>query len=281
MAGLIEPASSCELLSADASGQLSIQAPAASQAISAPPPRKSRWPARLDLLQSASGLFLALFLMAHMFFVSSILISHEAFYTIARFFEGAYFLGKPYPILVSGVVMIILCVFIGHAWLAMRKFPDGYRQYQAFIKHKNNLRHNDTSLWWLQIWTGFALFFMATIHLYDMLTQPALIGPFESADRVWTGNMWPLYLMLLFAAELHASVGLYRLAIKWGWFDAGKPNLSRQRLRLAKHFISAFFITLGLITLLAYVDLGRAHADKAGERYEPATQQNATSARKH
>ena len=281
MAGLIEQDRGSEPFIADASGQLCIPAPAFADTASSQPRRKSRWPARLDLLQSASGLFLALFLMAHMFFVSSILISHDAFYTVARFFEGAYFLGKPYPMLVSGVVIVILSIFIGHAWLAMRKFPAGYRQYRAFRTHKNNLRHGDTSLWWLQIWTGFALFFMATIHLYDMLTQPALIGPFESADRVWTGNMWPLYLMLLLAAELHASIGLYRLAIKWGWFDAGTPNISRRRLRMAKHFISAFFITLGLVTLSAYVDLGRAHAERAGERYVPTTQSAAVAHGKH
>jgi hypothetical protein len=35
--------------------------------------RKSRWPARLDLIQSASGLFLGLFMWGHMAFVSSIL----------------------------------------------------------------------------------------------------------------------------------------------------------------------------------------------------------------
>lgn len=276
---LIDNNGSRELLGADASGQLVIHAP--TTAPLRQPRRKSRWPARLDMLQSASGLFLALFLMAHMFFVSSILISQNAFYTVARFFEGAYFLGKPYPILVSGVVSVILAVFIGHAWLAMRKFPAGYRQYRAFVTHKNSLRHGDTSLWWLQIWTGFALFFMATIHLYDMLTQPALIGPYESADRVWTGNMWPLYLMLLFAAELHASVGLYRLAIKWGWFTASTPNRSRRRLRWAKHGISAFFITLGLVTLAAYVDLGRAHAERAGERYVPTYLNAPHTAGKH
>ena len=276
---LIDNNGSRELLGADASGQLVIHAP--TTAPLRQPRRKSRWPARLDMLQSASGLFLALFLMAHMFFVSSILISQNAFYTVARFFEGAYFLGKPYPILVSGVVSIILAVFIGHAWLAMRKFPAGYRQYRAFVTHKNSLRHGDTSLWWLQIWTGFALFFMATIHLYDMLTQPALIGPYESADRVWTGNMWPLYLILLFAAELHASVGLYRLAIKWGWFTAATPNRSRRRLRWAKHGISAFFITLGLVTLAAYVDLGRAHAERAGERYVPTYLKAPHTAGKH
>lgn len=278
MTRLIETSAGSDLMVADASGQFALSAPPL--AASAAPRRKSRWPARLDLLQSASGLFLALFLMAHMFFVSSILISQEAFYTVARFFEGAWLLGKPQPMLVSGVVIVIMVIFIVHAWLAMRKFPAGYRQYRAFVAHKNRLRHGDTSLWWLQIWTGFALFFMATIHLYDMLTQPALIGPYESADRVWTGNMWPLYLMLLFAAELHASVGLYRLAIKWGWFDAAEPELSRRRLLWAKHGLGAFFITLGLVTLAAYVDLGRAHADRAGERYVPAQHSAAPAAHK-
>ena len=281
MTRLIETATGSDpLMVADASGQLALPAPPRA-AVATAPRHKSRWPARLDLLQSASGLLLALFLMAHMFFVSSILISQEAFYNVARFFEGAWLLGKPQPMLVSGVVIVIMAIFIGHAWLAMRKFPAGYRQYRAFVAHKNSLRHGDTSLWWLQIWTGFALFFMATIHLYDMLTQPALIGPYESADRVWTGNMWPLYLMLLFAAELHASVGLYRLAIKWGWFDAAKPEISRRRLLWAKHGISAFFIILGLVTLAAYVDLGRAHAERAGERYVPAQLNAAPAAHKH
>jgi fumarate reductase subunit C len=79
---------------------------------------------------------------------------------------------------------------------------------------------------------------------------------------------------------LHASVGLYRLAIKWGWFDAANPDLGRRRLLRAKHGLSAFFITLGLVTLAAYVDLGRAHADRAGERYVPAQHSAAPPAHK-
>ena len=149
--------------------------------------RKSRWPARLDLLQSASGLFLALFLVAHMFFVSSILISHDTFYTVARFFEAGWLFGTPQPWVVSCVVGGVLAVFVLHAWLAMRKFPANFRQYKVFAAHKAQLRHSDTGLWWIQLWTGFALFFLA----------------------------------------------------------------------------------LGLVTLLAYVQLGIAHADRAGEPYLP------------
>ena len=46
------------------------------------------------------------------------------------------------------------------------------------------------------------VFFLAPAHLYVMLSRPDRIGPFESADRVWSDHMWPLYLLLLFAVEL-------------------------------------------------------------------------------
>lgn len=235
-------------------------------------PANRRWPARLDLLQSLSGLVLALFLVAHMFFVATILISHELFYNVARFFEAGWLFGEPQPALVSMVAAGVTGLLVAHAWLAMRKIPAGYRQYHAFSAHRRRLRHGDTSLWWLQVMTGFALFFLTTIHLYDMVSQPQLIGPYESADRVWTGGMWPIYLALLFTAEVHGGIGLYRLAVKWGWFVGDDANAGRRRLRHIRHAFSAFFITLGLVTLLAYIDLGRAHADRAGERYLPPGQ---------
>jgi hypothetical protein len=48
---------------------------------------KSLVPARLDSLQSASGLLLALFMWGHMFFVSSILISEQVMWTITKMFD--------------------------------------------------------------------------------------------------------------------------------------------------------------------------------------------------
>ena len=65
---------------------------------------KSRWPARLDWLQSASGLVLALFMWGHMFFVSTILISNDAMWTVTKAFEGYFVFGRSYPGLVSIVV---------------------------------------------------------------------------------------------------------------------------------------------------------------------------------
>jgi fumarate reductase subunit C len=229
--------------------------------------RPAAWPARLDVAQSASGLVLALFLVLHMAFVSSILISPLAFYTVARFFEGQPLLGASHPGIVSGVVTVVLVLFVGHAALAMRKLPHDWRELRAYREHAARLRHTDTTLWGWQAATGFALFFLGTIHLYGMLTHPALIGPFESADRVWTGRMWPLYLVLLFCVELHGGLGLYRLALKWDW----PRGLTRESLRQLKTAFSAFFILLGLLSLGAYLRIGIDHADHAGERWTPPT----------
>ncbi len=66
--------------------------------------RKSRLPARLDLLQSTTGLLLVLFLWGHMLFVSSILVSPDLMWAVTKFFEGYFFLGRPVPAIVSVVV---------------------------------------------------------------------------------------------------------------------------------------------------------------------------------
>lgn len=240
--------------------------------------RKSRWPARMDLAQSLSGLALALFMWAHMFFVSSILLGKDAMWAVTKMFEGYFLFGRPYPILVSLVVAVVIALFVLHALLALRKFPASYRQYRAFAAHRRLIRHGDTTLWWVQVVTGFALFFLASPHLFQMLAHPGLIGPFESSDRVWSGGWWPLYLVLLFAVELHGGIGLYRLAVKWGWLQGADADASRRRLARAKWALTAFFIVLGLATLAAYMKIGYEHRDRAGERYVPARVQPAPGA---
>lgn len=232
--------------------------------------RKSRWPARLDLAQSVSGFVLAIFMWAHMFFVSSILLGKDAFWTVARFFEGYFFFSQPYPRLVSVVVAGVLALIVLHALLAVRKFPSNYRQYTTFRGHMRMMRHEDTTLWFWQVFTGFAMFFMASIHLYAMLTRPERIGPYESADRVWSDYYWPLYILLLLAVELHGSIGLYRLAVKWGWCTGRDANATRRRLKVAKWGITAFFLVLGFTSLAAYMKIGYEHRDRYGERYVPA-----------
>ena len=232
------------------------------------PLRASPWPARFDLLQSATGLFLGLFMWLHMFFVSSILLGNDVFWTVARFFEGYFFFGRAYPWLVSVFVAGVFSIFVVHAWLALRKFPSHWRQHAEYWRHMTAMCHGDTTLWFVQVITGFGMFFLAPVHLYLMMTRPELIGPYESADRVWSGHMWPLYLLLLFLVELHGGVGLYRLAVKWGSYSDAAA--SRRQLKRLKWAFTGFFLLLGLLSLAAYIKLGIEHADRIGETYTPA-----------
>ena len=114
------------------------------------------------------------------------------------------------------------------------------------------MKHGDTSYWFIQALTGFALFFLGSVHLFVMLTKPETIGPNASSYRFVQENFWILYLFLLIAVELHGSIGLYRLCIKWGWFE----NLGIQTLRKIKLAMTIFFLTLGICTFAAYMNIG-------------------------
>jgi fumarate reductase subunit C len=261
-----------------ANSPMNAQANLAAAMGGVPRVRKSRWPAKLDFTQSATGLVLALFMWGHMFFVSTILISQDAMWTITKFFEGYFFFGKAYPILVSFVVAGVFFLFIVHAALALRKFPINYRQYREYRDHMGMMRHEDTTLWYWQVVTGFAMFFLASVHLYQMMMHPEAIGPWQSADRVWSGLWWPLYLVLLFAVELHGGIGLYRLCVKWGWMEGKDPAATRKNLKMLKWALSAFFIVLGLVTLAAYIKIGMGRDARIGKEFVPSWQRSSAPA---
>lgn len=234
----------------------------------------SLWPARMDMLQSLTGLALVLFIWGHMFFESSILLGKDAMYWVSRMFEGEHLFGKPYPLLVSAVVAAVFALIALHAILALRKFPGSYRQYHVFHRHMGAMRHGDTTLWYVQVITGFAMFFLASGHLYVVFVQPDNIGPYASSDRVWSGRFWILYALLLVSVQLHAGVGIYRLAMKWIPFRANKARVTRRRLQLAMWCIIVFFLCLGTATLGMYMKIGWEHADHVGERYVPGETAN-------
>jgi fumarate reductase subunit C len=232
--------------------------------------KKSRVPARLDYIQSATGLFLGLFMWGHMLLVSSILISKDFMYSVTKFLEGAFIIEGGSPILVSIFASIIFIVFIAHAAMGLRKLPQNYKQYKIIKEHSKSLNHEDTKLWFIQAFTGFSMFFLGSIHLYIMITQSDAIGPYASADRIWSNWMWPLYIFLLLAVEFHGTIGLYRLVIKWGWFSKENPIEMRNRLRKIKNALTAFFLILGFTTLIAYMKIGYEHSQNVGERYVPS-----------
>ena len=155
-------------------------------------PRKSRWPARMDLAQSLTGLVLGVFMWGHMFFVSSILIGKDTMWTVTKLFEGYFFFGAVLPRTRLGgrrgrARRWSSCMPSSRCGSSRRTTSStGPSSATAAL-----MAHEDTTLWWVQVITGFMLFFLATVHLYQMMMHPGDIGPYESADRVWSGRWWP------------------------------------------------------------------------------------------
>jgi len=218
-------------------------------------PRKSAWPARLDFLQSLTGLLLAGFLAVHLLLDSAILFGAEAADFVARFFEGQILFGSPYPWIVSVAAIAILVLVVIHAALAMRKLPGAYREYAEMRGHVRAFNHTDTRLWWWQALTGFALFFLVAAHLFVVITQPDAIGAEPSTRRVVEQGAWALYLLFLPIVLVHAAVGVYRLSVKWGVPPLADAAQGRGR-RLMMWIVVAVYLALGLASLATYLGRG-------------------------
>jgi len=228
-------------------------------------------PARLDFIQSTTGLILALFISGHIIFESSILISNEMMYRVTLMFEGYFFFGETYPGIISFLAGAISVIFVTHAAVAMRKFPADYKKYKIMREHTARMKHEDTSLWLLQVITGFIMFFIGSVHLYIMITQPANIGPFASSSRVVDEFMGPLYLALLLSVVSHAFVGLYRLALKWGFMEGKNTKVSRKRFNYIMKFMILLYIVIGTFSLAKYTYIGLNHDFSDGVKYRSET----------
>ena len=235
--------------------------------------KKSRIPARLDFAQSGTGLILGLFMWVHMLLVSSIILGKGAFNFVAKTMELAFLSdsGHGFPIAVFIAVFIIFSLFIIHALLGIRKFPISWKQHRIIRDQMQMMKHSDTNLWYVQVVTGFIMFFAGSVHLYIMLTNPGSIDPYLSADRIVSGNMWAVYAVLLLCVELHGTIGLYRLCMKWGWFAGKDARKSRQKLKTLKNKLTIFFLSIGILALLVFIVIGIRHKDKAGQRYDSHT----------
>ena len=228
-------------------------------------------PAILDSMQSLTGLILAVFIIGHILLESSILISHEAMYRVTIMFEGYYFFGETYPGIITFLAAAISVIFIIHAAIALRKFPDNYRQHKAMKEHVLKMKHEDTSLWIIQLSTGFIMFFIGSVHLYIMMAEPSNIGPLASSFRIVHEHMGPLYFLLLISVVSHAFIGLYRLALKWGFLEGTSTKVSRKRYKFLMKSMIAIYITVGMFSLAKYTYIGYTHDYTQTTKYESPT----------
>jgi len=213
-----------------------------------------------EITSGLSGLILALFMWGHMLMVGSILTGARGFDFVAKALEDFY-IAQP-------TVVVISMLFVIHAVMASRKIPAQLRDRKRLRKLAAGLKqpsssasgrvvpfkpHLESMLWIWQVRTGMVVLLLGSFHLV-LVTLDSLTGLFgervgieaaSTVERVGSG-LWILYGFLLVCVEFHASVGLYRLAVKWG---VGS-RISRKTLWRLERVIFWVFLGLGLLTLV-------------------------------
>ncbi|GCF91431.1 fumarate reductase cytochrome b subunit [Shewanella sp. M-Br] len=211
-----------------------------------------KWSAWLDLSQSLSGVILAVFLWTHLVLVSSILLGADAMSWVARTMELSFLSadGHGYPWVVTCIAIGIAILALVHVLVALQKLPMSLRQQRALRQQMQVINHSDTRLWRWQAITGVVILLLLPVHLWLIGSAPETIGPQGSAVRIWNQGVWMVYLPLLLTVELHAAIGIYRVALKWG---AARDLNNRSRLRKIKTIVSVLFVTVGVASLLAFL----------------------------
>ena len=216
-----------------------------------------------EFISGGTGLVLALFMWGHVVLVGSILTGERGFDWMATMLED-YYIAQP-------TVAAIFTLFIIHAVFAARKIPAQLEERKRMIELARGLNlsgrekvesrrsnspftpHLESMLWIWQVRTGMVILVLGSFHLMllglDVFTplfgEHAGIESATSLARVAAG-LWLPYAVLLLCVEFHASVGLYRLAVKWGsgWLP------SRKILHRVEQVIFWLVLGVGALTLV-------------------------------
>jgi fumarate reductase subunit C len=209
-----------------------VGAPVNLQKVLAKSPRLEAW---MELLELMTGLLLFCFVQFHLLAVSSIIFSVDAFNRDSARLDEYY-------ISYVGIPLVILAI-LAHGLLAMRKAPWKFQELRVFVQHARRLAHLDTWAWGVQIVTGLIILVLAATHIWSVLfTWP--INAATSAARV-QGGYFSSFFLLLLTAEIHAMVGLYRILVKWSWFN-------RKSFTSYLVYSTIGFVALGFLTLLFF-----------------------------
>ncbi len=193
----------------------------------------------LDWARMLSGAGLIIFMWAHLILVASVNFGPQAMDTVAGFFEAARL------VRLGGPVMCVL--FLAHFLIAMRQIPLRPESQRIFLTHAWALRHAGTWLWAVQVVSGVVILCMGAFHMWVVLADPPITA-IKSATRVHSGGWLFFYMALLPLAELHAGVGAYRIAVKWGL--AG--GVERRGLGRTGTLLTLLFVLIGALTLARF-----------------------------
>ena len=159
-----------------------------------------------------------------MLFVGTIYINNGVLFNSLSEGLDKYYLAQ------IGVPATVLVILI-HIFMAGRRAPMRLRDLRIAWRLTKSLKHTDTWIWVGQVITALIIGIMASMHLWEIMTTWPIEAT-KSAHRVlkMVSLLWAVLAlnitlgsMLLYSlAGEYAGFGLYRIFVKWGWFERRK-----------------------------------------------------------
>ncbi|MEG2172292.1 MAG: succinate dehydrogenase/fumarate reductase cytochrome b subunit [Desulfovibrionaceae bacterium] len=199
---------------------------------------RSTLPGRTDLAQSLSGVILAVFTLMHLCLVSSVLLSPVIMDGLGWMLEESYLAQ------IFGPLIFLLLIF--HFTLAARKIPFSTEGLSVYLQHAKEMRHQSTWEWLAQVVSALVVLVFASIHMYEVLTTLPITAA-KSALRE-QGGWTPLYIVLLISVGIHLSLGLFRVAVKYGYVTAENRAVWQRRT----YMLIAAYIIIGFATMVRF-----------------------------
>lgn len=162
---------------------------------------------RLDFWQAASGILLAVFVAMHLILEGTAVLSPKLTNVIAKFMEATYLTQIAAPVVVALVIF--------HFYIAARKMPFRAGELGIFVRHSRTFREADTWLWLVQVATAIVILVSVFFHVYTVMTNLPIEAA-KSAVRLHSGWL-PFFVVFLPCVILHTGIGVYRLAVKFGY----------------------------------------------------------------
>ncbi|HBT97671.1 MAG TPA: succinate dehydrogenase/fumarate reductase cytochrome b subunit [Desulfobulbaceae bacterium] len=209
------------------------------------PRANCRSSAYLDWLQMLSGACLVIFMIMHLFFVGSVIISPSLMNGLSDVFEwtGMAQIGGP----------VIFFLLLLHFVLAARKIPFASKQQGIMLADARRMHHLDTWLWVIQAVSGMVILVMGSIHLWTVLTDLPITAE-KNAMRLRDSAGWvSFYVVFIPIVWLHTGIGFYRIMVKWGVVGID----GRSSLRQKDALVVAAAMIIGFATLLRFIFLSK------------------------
>ena len=190
---------------------------------------------RLDFWQAFTGACLALFIAIHLILEGSVVLSPSLTNLIALFLESTCLAQIAAP--------CVILLIVVHFFIAARKMPVRAGELQIFINHSKAFKEWDTWLWLVQVVTALVIVVFAFCHVITVMTHlPITVS--GSAERLQSGWIY-FHLLFLPSVILHTGIGVWRLAVKYGYCLKEKREAWRRKIWI----VMGCYLVLGLLAL--------------------------------